>query len=480
MNTLMNAPVAEAPTTAELAMPQAKPPGLGPMAAWVAVGALAFHGAYAWRLGGPAVVGYLFALVQLARAATWRGGYYCGLAVGLAIAAGRLDFFWRIFSAGSIALWYVYAFWIGLFVALSGACLRRFGPRGWLVVPFLWTGLEYFRSELYYLRFSWLNPGYAFGGAVGMAPLGRVGMYGAGFVLACVACAAALVWGRSRGWAVAALGAGAGGFLLWGEVDRLPPRPGVGGVHIAGVQLESPSEGEVLLGLGKAIREHPEAEVIVLSECTFDGPVPAKVRDWCRRNRRYLVAGGGDPAPGKDYYNTAFVAGPDGEIAFRQAKSVPIQFFKDGLRAPDQRLWASPWGKIGLCICYDLSYTRVTDRLVDLGAEALIVPTMDVVDWGRRQHELHARVAPVRAAEYGVPIFRLASSGISQCVERSGRVAASAPCPGPGAILYGTLQLGGPGRLPLDRWLAPLSVLVTGLTIGWLGVVAVARRRQKQ
>ena len=62
---------------------------------------------------------------------------------------------------------------------------------------------------------------------------------------------------------------------------------------------------------------------------------------------------------------------------------------------------------IGICICYDLSYRRVTDPLIRMGAQALIVPTMDVADWGRRQHELHARVAPVRAAEYGVPIFRL-------------------------------------------------------------------------
>ena len=46
---------------------------------------------------------------------------------------------------------------------------------------------------------------------------------------------------------------------------------------------------------------------------------------------------------------------------------------------------------------------------------------MDVADWGRHQHELHARVAPVRAAEYGIPIFRLASSGISQGVNRPGR-----------------------------------------------------------
>jgi hypothetical protein len=89
------------------------------------------------------------------------------------------------------------------------------------------------------------------------------------------------------------------------------------------------------------------------------------------------------------------------------------------------------------------------------------------VDWGRAQHELHARIAPVRAAEYGLPIFRLASSGISQLVGRSGRVTATAPCPGDGANLAGPLEMRGSGRRPLDRWLAPLATAVAALTIIW-------------
>ena len=105
----------------------------------------------------------------------------------------------------------------------------------------------------------------------------------------------------------------------------------------------------------------------------------------------------------------------------------------------------------------------MTDELVKQGAQALIVPTMDVADWGERQHELHARVAPIRAAEYGIPIFRLASSGISQLVEPTGRIMASTPFPGEAAVLAGTLELRQPGHLPLDRWLAP----------GALGVVLI-------
>ncbi len=144
---------------------------------------------------------------------------------------------------------------------------------------------------------------------------------------------------------------------------------------------------------------------------------------------------------------------------------MPIQFFRDGLPAKKQELWNSPWGKIGICICYDLSYTRVTDELVRQGAQLLIVPTMDVSDWGRHEHELHALVAPVRAAEYGIPIFRMASSGISQAVAGGGDVVAKTSFQGSGEILSAKLRLPMAGSLPLDRYLAPFCVAVTAAVL---------------
>src|SRR5450759_2232474 len=229
-------------------------------------------------------------------------------------------------------------------------------------------------------------------------------------------------------------------------------------VSAAGMQMEFPTEIEVVHGLDKLNWEFPQAQLFVLSEYTFQGLVPERVKAWCREHQRYLIVGGEDPAPGENYYNTAFVISTNGEVVFKQVKSVPIQFFKDGLPAPEQKLWNSPWGKIGICICYDLSYTRVTDQLIRLGAQALIVPTMDVADWGRRQHELHARIAPVRAAEYGLPIFRVASSGISQAMNGGGHVVAQTSIPGNGEIFSAQLRLPMRGSLPLDRYLAPLCV----------------------
>jgi apolipoprotein N-acyltransferase len=107
------------------------------------------------------------------------------------------------------------------------------------------------------------------------------------------------------------------------------------------------------------------------------------------------------------------------------------------------------------------------------------VPTMDVEEWGRHQHQLHARVAPVRAAEYGIPIFRVASSGISQAIQGWGWLAAQTSIPGSGEIFSAKLKLPGSGSIPLDRFLAPLCTGLTGIVIGTLLFLAWREKRIK-
>lgn len=410
---------------------------------------------------------YLACLCGLTGLGSNRRAFYGGLAVGCAVYAPQLGFFWMLFGPAACVLWLILAFWTGLFLLLGRVCRSRFGKVEFVVMaPFLWTGLEYFRCELYPLRFSWLNPGYAFSDVPVLQHITHLGVYGAGFVLMSMAAILCLLAPRLAGMAGAVIMAGLALF------ERLPARwaredPATARVKVAGAQLEFPGVLEVEEALNRLVEAYPQAELLVLSEYTFDGPPPERIRVWCRKQGRYLVAGGKRPE-GDQFYNTAFVIGPSGEVVFEQAKSVPIQFFRDGLPAPRQQVWDSPWGKLGLCICYDLSYRRVTDRLVRQGAQALIVPTMDVAEWGAHEHQLHARIAPVRAAEYQLPIFRLASSGISQSIAPDGRVTATAPYPGQGAALYAELSLPGKGVLPWDRWLAPFSVLVSS---AWLGVL---------
>jgi apolipoprotein N-acyltransferase len=183
------------------------------------------------------------------------------------------------------------------------------------------------------------------------------------------------------------------------------------------------------------------------------------------------VAGGTQPLPDKNYFNTAFVISPQGEIVHKQAKSVPIQFFKDGLPSQEQDVWQSPWGPIGICICYDLSYTRVTDGLIRKGATMILVPTLDELHWGKSQHLLHAGIAPMRSAEYRVPILRVGACGISQAVDEEARVIASTSFPAEGATLHAKLSPSQHARIPLDRfwvWIAGPVVLAELLASGYV------------
>jgi apolipoprotein N-acyltransferase len=486
----MNTPTAEPAISAQTCVParlsnasgSGNTSGFVPYA-WPQIGLLmagavgSFHLAYAFSAFSFLMVVFLFALFELARVGSGRRALAIGLLTGLLVYGPQLAFFWTLFGPGAVTLWLVLAFWLGGFLVLLRQTQVRFGSVGAaLLAPFLWTGLEYFRSEVYFLRFSWVNAGYAFFDSPQLPLLAKLGVYGVGFVLMALVSALSLLRRPVRlpvgGTLLIALAVGL-------QLPASPLSSSTGSfkeVRVAGVQLEFPNEREVLVALEALRQKHSAADIFMLSEYTFDGPIPEVIRAWCRKHQKHLVAGGKEPAADSNYFNTAFVVGPDGRLVFQQVKCRPIQFFKDGLPAREQKLWDSPWGKLGLCICYDLNYRQVTDELIRQGAQALLVPTMDVADWGENQHRLHARVAPVRAAEYGVPIFRLCSSGISQCVARDGQILAAAPYPGEGEMMAGTLRLALPGALPLDRVLVRVALAVTSVLVLGLCVLAARER----
>jgi apolipoprotein N-acyltransferase len=453
---------------------------------WLAFAVGCFHLAYVstrFSAAGLMTLGYALALVRLADQPTVRRAFYFGLAAGYLCYAPQLAFFWLIFGPAAIALWTVIAIWIGLFTAMVCGCIQRWGKtKATGLIPVIWTGLEYFRSELYYLKFSWLNIGYAFSDFK-FSLFNVWGMYGVGFLIFAIVAVFAhrhLLKRALIGRLVVLLILF---FCLTFALQHLaaaryktPESP----LSIVGVQMEFPPPNILPKALDQALAKNPEAQIFVLSEYALDGPVPDSLKDWCREHDRFLVVGGKDPVGTNNYYNTAYAVGTNGEIVFHQAKCVPIQFFKDGLPAPSQAVWNSPWGKIGICICYDLSYTRVTDRLVKEGAQLLIVPTMDLEDWGRYEHALHARVAPVRAAEYDIPVFRLASSGISQAITGEGRVIAHTSFATRMEVLAAQLKLPAYGSLPLDRLLAPVCTGITGIVLATLLVLAWNNRRLRR
>lgn len=457
--------------------PSPKPPLRTNARPWGAalVAVAAFHLAYSTSAGMVIAV-VPFGLLPLASLGTARRTFYAALVAGLACVGPQLGFFWGIFGPAALLLWGILAAWMAIALVLIRACRLAWGDgAALLLTPWIWTGCEYFRSELYFLRFSWLNSGYALAGTpfTGLLPL--LGSYGVGFVF----------------WAAAGLGCWAPGrwrrtgplamvltlLLGWaGGIDRRGAKPPTTEIPVAGAQVESVPPSDLPRVLDRLLGRHPSAQLLVLPEYSLAGEPDDALLAWCRRHGRHLVVGGTANLGDGGFLNTAFVIGPEGRVVFQQGKSVPIQFFNDGVPANRQTLWPSPWGPLGLAICYDLSYTRVMDRLVREGAVGLVIPTMDSFSWGAAQHALHARVAPTRAAEYRIPILRVASSGISQIVDARGQTTTRAPFSEEVVLFGGTLPLGRPGQLPIDRVLAPFATCLTALLVPALALSRIWHR----
>ncbi len=490
----------------------------------------AFHLAFLFQNLWWLVFGYLGCLFELRRLPTARQAFYVGLVAGLGVFAPQMGFLWAIFKGAALPLWLVLALFHAAFLLSLNRIEVRWGTfASGLLAPIVWCGIEYLRSEVWWLRFAWFTAGECLPAPSAPLALHRLGIYGLGLAGVWIAGqAAVLLTATQPGHRVRATLGLAGGCLGCAGLALLPLRShenpsGVGRdpaptqVRVAGLQLEFPSVPDLLAGLDSLIRSHPEAELLMVSEYSLEEPPPKALKAWCQRHRKWLVVGGKQPiapaapttavltiettpgtdggasartgggkplsrpdsgAPKERFHNTAFVIDPRGQEVFQQVKSRPIQFFSDGEPASTQRVWDSPWGRLGIAICYDASYRQVMDELIRQGATGLLIPTMDVEHWGEHEHRLNARMATVRAAEYRVPVFRVASSGISQLIDTDGRETATAPFPGQGHLLAGTLTLAPQaGSVPLDAWLAPACTAITAIVILRL---AIPGRRKDQ
>ena len=421
------------------------------------------------------------AFCMMARANTARQAFYAGIGAALLIYVPHLWFLTSIFQLLAGPLWLSLALWPGVFCGTLHVVHRKLGAGPSLAVaPVLWLGLEYFRSEVWMLHFSWLTPGFALPADKMGWLYQSLGVYGSGAVLVLAGAA----WGFLKK-PVMALAAGLliPALLLPGEHVV----GDTGSVRITGVQFEGAMPDELLAGLEEARTTQPDTGLYILPEYSFPGPVPAKFLAWCKTNHTWLIAGGKDFLKGRKnhqgelaYYNKAFVIGPAGTVVHRQAKSRPIQFFDDGERAASQEVWSSPWGRFGICICYDQNYSKVTDPLAAQQMQALLIPTLDLESWGSHQHWLSARLAAVRAAEYGVPVIRLASSGFSQFLDARGGLLASGSMPGQREIVSAMVQIGSPARQPWDRLPAQVSIYAAGGCVLWAMVMCFLEQRQLQ
>lgn len=86
-------------------------------------------------------------------------------------------------------------------------------------------------------------------------------------------------------------------------------------------------------------------------------------------------------------YDTSITAGPDGALLGEPARMVHVAdnpgFFEGGYYAPSPSgfpVYETPWGKIGVVICYDRHFPESIRSAALSGADLVLVPSANVAD----------------------------------------------------------------------------------------------------
>jgi len=178
---------------------------------------------------------------------------------------------------------------------------------------------------------------------------------------------------------------------------------------------------------------------------SLDGEIVGALREWARRHRVWLVGGTFHEGAGTDRVrNTSVAIGPDGaiEAVYRKIHLFDVDLTAQGGQAyresdrvePGEELasFETPFGVVGLSVCYDVRFPELYRRLVARGARFLCVPAAFARETGRDHWEVLLRA---RAIEN--QCFVLAPA---QCGEHPG-----------GRLTYGRSMIVDPWGLVIAR-----------------------------
>jgi predicted amidohydrolase len=171
-----------------------------------------------------------------------------------------------------------------------------------------------------------------------------------------------------------------------------------------------------------------------------DGPNVARIVDHAKARNIHVVFGlneAGD-RPGV-VYNSMVLAGPDGVIGVFRKVHVGITEQVFWMRGDDWPVFETPFGRIGMLICYDKAWPETCRELMLRGADILVMstawslsdPTAGADDIGLEQYELYDRVRAAENSRWFVSsnfigeLGGLEFFGMSQIINPLGKVVAS-------------------------------------------------------
>ncbi len=133
-----------------------------------------------------------------------------------------------------------------------------------------------------------------------------------------------------------------------------------------------------------------------------------------RENRLYVVGGSMPESDGGRLYNTSFVFAPDGSEIARHRKvhlfDINVEggqrFCESDTFSPggSLTLFDTPFGRFGLCICFDIRFQEIFRLMALEGAQAVIVPAAFNMTTGPAHWELLFRQRAVDSQLYTVGV----------------------------------------------------------------------------
>ncbi|MCP4708715.1 MAG: hypothetical protein GY869_08830 [Planctomycetes bacterium] len=351
----------------------------------------------------------------------------------------RISLDWLFGLAGPIGVVAVVIFSIlvsfGFYVARL--MIGRFGEWALLWGPAVCLmAVELMRCEgLPTLRFSYAGWGYSQARNLWLAQIASIGgVYFITFLM--VAFNSALAYGingrKLKYWMPAVILAGV--IVGLGFVSQPGSYEGREMVSVGCVQEESYDYMEYVALVEECFADESGPKFIVLPEHALSTIVDERHKsvemfgELALEHQGYICVGAyveASPGAEMNMDNVAMLIGPEGTIESLQVKSVTIPFFSDdGNPATEQFVVETRFGTVGSYVCYDGGFTDVVRRLTAMGAELILGPVMNPVEWPEAQRYQQADVAVFRSIENRRCVVRAASSGISQVIDATGRVTA--------------------------------------------------------
>lgn len=374
--------------------------------------------------------------------ATVRKSMLLGLGIGVVFFGISLRWLGTMFGAAAITLWVLSALFPMIACGLY-TWLRPRLPRMpiWLLFPILWTGTEYFRSELMLPSFTWMGLGYSLVNSPLLVwPARFIGCYGVTFLICMLG--AGLFWMLNHihdCYIPAALL-----LVMWWplsvHVPRHEPRSGV---SIRLVQALSEDDDDLLrLSREKSDSQfHPD--LILWPEDSFVSDPHKTPKLWPKlaalpvETNSWFLFGARDDAVNDDvngFRKAAYLLNPRGELVGKHFKNHLVPLFREGVAGREAHAVETPFGKVGIGICFDLDFQDVAVREVNEGAELLLAPSDNPIEWGALQHIQHKQLFQMRAIECDRWIATADTGGNTYTVAPMGQIVRSLKTDDPGQL----------------------------------------------